>query len=88
MIPTAQAVGFCSHLSPITYHLLPFTYHLSSLTQLNHLRFLHFPRLDFKAQDGAHVVETVLTGGAGVHVNHAEGVVKFHHADVRVAANE
>lgn len=34
------------------------------------------------------MMEALLAGGAGVHMNHAVGFVVFHHADVRVAANE
>ena len=33
-------------------------------------------------------MKSVLACSAGVHVNHAMGVIILHHADVRVAADE
>lgn len=61
---------------------------LDSLPQLYHLRLLHFAGFNFKAQQGAHVMEPVFPSGSGIHVNHAMGIIVFHHADMRVSADE
>lgn len=60
----------------------------ASNAQLDHLQILQFFPVNGEAQGCSNFVPAVPACGAGVHVEHVQRRVEFHHADVRVPTNE
>lgn len=58
------------------------------ITQLHHLHVFELRSVDGEADEGAHLVESVVACRTGIDVEHVEGLVILYLQDVRVSADE